>query len=109
MNPNAEGRHILVGESLSVMEIAEILRDRFGDGFPFPRHTVSNTAALMLAPRRGIPQAVARRNLGYPLRFDNERSRSALGMTYRPAAESVVEHFQQLLDDRLVKPRHPVS
>lgn len=109
MNPKAEGRHILVGESLSVMEIAEILRDRFGDGFPFPRNTVSNAAALMLAPRRGIPQAVARRNLRYPLRFDNARSRSALGMTYRPAAESIVEHFQQLLDDGLVKPHHPVS
>ena len=109
MKPEAEGRHVLVGESLSVMGIAEILRGRFGDGFPFPRHTVSNTAALMLAPRRGIPQAVARRNLGYPLRFDNQRSRFALGMTYRPAAESIVEHFQQLLHDGLVKPRHPVS
>lgn len=63
----------------------------------------------MLAPRGDIPLAVARRNLGYPLRFDNQRSRSALGMTYRPASESIVEHFRQLLDDGLVKPRHPFS
>ena len=100
--PEAEGRHILVSESLGLVEIARVLRDHFGDGFPFPRRTVANTVALMLAPRRGIPQAVAKRNLGYPLRFSNRRAREALGMTFRPAAESVVEHFQQLLDDGLV-------
>lgn len=102
LTPEASGRHILVSESLTLVEIAGILRKRFGDAFPFPRRAVSNLAALMLAPRRGIPQAVARRNLGYPLRFDNTRSRTALGMTYRPAKESAEEHFQQLLDDGLV-------
>lgn len=105
VTPEASGRHILVSESLSVIEIGGILRNSFGDGFPFPRNAVSRLAALMLAPRRGIPQAVARRNLGYPLRFDNRRSRTLLGMSYRPAAESVVEHFQQLLDDGLVSVR----
>ena len=106
LTSKASGRHILVSESLSLIQIAEILRKRFGDDFPFPRKAVSNLAALMLAPRRGIPQAVARRNLGYPLRFDNTRSRTALGMTYRPAAESVVDHFRQLLDDGLVAQHH---
>ena len=98
----ASGRHILVSESMSVIRIAGVLGDHFGDGFPFPRQTVPSAVALMLAPRRGIPQAVAKRNLGYPLAFDNRRAREALGMRFRPAAESVVEHFQQLLDDGLV-------
>lgn len=102
--PEASGRrHILVSETLSVIEIADVLRGHFGDRLPFPRQAVSNTVALMLAPRRGIPQAVAKRNLGYPLRFANRRARESLGMTFRPAAESVVEHFRQLLDDGLVK------
>ncbi len=101
--PEANGRHVLVSESLRLIEIAKALRSHFGEGFPFPRQTVSTPAALMLAPRRGIPQAVAKRNLGYPLRFDNRRAIEALGMTFRPAAESVVDHFQQLLDDGLVK------
>ena len=102
LDRRAAGRHILVSETLSAIEIASILRRHFGDGFPFPRNTVSSSAALMLAPRRGIPLAVARRNLGFPLRFDNSRARAALGLAFRPAAESVVEHFQQLLNDGLV-------
>ena len=99
LTPEASGRHILVSETLSVIEIASVLRRHFGDAAPLPRSTVSGSVALMLAPRRGIPLAVARRNLGFPLRFDNSRAREALGLTFRPAAESVVEHFRQLLDD----------
>ena len=100
--PESRGRHILVSETLSLIEIASILRSHFGDGYPFPRQTVSKVVALMLAPRRRIPQAVARRNVGYPLRFDNRYARDALGMTFRPAADSIVDHFRQLLDDGLV-------
>ena len=100
--PEARGRHVLVSETLSLIEIASILRNHFGDGYPFPRQTVSKVVALMLAPRRRIPQAVARRNLGYPLRFDNRYAKDALGMTFRPAAESIVDHFRQLLEDGLV-------
>ena len=107
--PEANGRHVLVSESLRLIEMAKALRGHFGDGFPFPRQTVSTPAALMLAPRRGIPQAVAKRNLGYPLRFDNRRARETLGMTFRPAAESLVEHFQQLLDDGLVRSPSPAG
>ena len=101
--PGAAGRHILVAETLSLIEIASVLRGRFGDAFPFPRQTVPSPVALMMAPRRGIPQAVAKRNLGYPLRFSNRRARGALGMSFRPPAQSVVEHFRQLLDDGVVK------
>lgn len=107
--PEASGRHILVSETLSVIEIAGVLRRHFGDAFPLPHNTVSRSVALMLAPRRGIPLAVARRNLGFPLRFDNSRARAALGLAFRPAAKSVVEHFRQLLDDGLVAPAKPAK
>lgn len=103
--PEAEGRYVLVGETLSLIEMAEVLRARFGDGFPFPRRTVSKRATVMYAPRIGITHAVARRNVGYPLKFDNRRARLQLGLHFRPAAESVVEHFQQLLDDGLTRSR----
>jgi hypothetical protein len=37
------------------------------------------------------------------LAFDNSRSRNELGLTYRPAAQTVTDHFQQMLDDGLVR------
>jgi hypothetical protein len=43
-----------------------------------------------------------KRNVGLPLKFDNRRSRE-LGVKYRPAEETFVEHFQQVIDDGLLK------
>ena len=103
--PEASGRHILVSESLTLGEIAGVLRDHFGSGFPFPRFRIPRMMALLVAPLRGIPRSVVRRNVGYPVRFDNRYARTDLRMSFRPAAEAIVDHFQQLLDDGLVQAR----
>ncbi len=106
--PDANGRHILVAETLGLGEIAGMLRERFGDGHPFPRRTMPKFAATLLAPLRGLERAVVRRNVGHPLRFDNRRARDRLGLAFRPVAETVADHFRQLLDDGLVRVRAPL-
>lgn len=40
---------------------------------------------------------------------DPVRELVELGMTFRPAAEAIVDHFQQLLDDGLVNPARGFS
>ena len=103
VTPEASGRHILVGETLGLLEIAGILRGHFGGGFPFPRLTLPKCITALLAPLGGLRRAVVLRNVGYPLRFDNRRATNRLGVRFRPAAETVVDHFRQLLDDGLVR------
>ena len=105
LTPEASGRHILVSETLSLLEIASVLRSRFGSDFPFPRHTIPRVVAALFSPLRGVPRRLVWRNAGYPLRFDNRYAKSDLEMNFRPAAESIVDHFQQLLDDGLVARR----
>ena len=41
--------------------------------------------------------------MGYPIFFNAQKSKDELGIEYRPVQESLVEHFQQLLDDGIVK------
>jgi hypothetical protein len=53
----------------------------------------------------GIPLAYIARNVGHPVRFDNRYARQDLGLSFRPAHEAVVDHFQQLIDDGLVERR----
>ena len=100
----ASGRHILVSETLSLLEIASVLRSRFGRRFGFPRFTIPKAVAVLFSPLRGVPRRLVRRNVGYPLRFDNQYAKTDLGMTFRPVEETIVDHFQQLLDDGLVNP-----
>ncbi len=97
--PEAHGRYIVTADSLSLLGIGKILRGRFGPLYPFPRTTVPKAIVKIIAPAAGLTRKFVDRNVGYPLAFDNSRSRSELGLEYRPVERTVTDHFQQMLDD----------
>jgi nucleoside-diphosphate-sugar epimerase len=101
--PDAAGRHICVSRSMSFLEIGRVLRANFGGRYPFPRRELPKFMVWLAAPMSGITFKYVAANVGYPLRFDNSRARTKLGMEFRPPETTVIEHFQQLLDDGLVK------
>ncbi|MCG8391588.1 MAG: NAD-dependent epimerase/dehydratase family protein [Pseudomonadales bacterium] len=104
-NPEAEGRYILVSQSVSMLHIAGMLRKQFGRRYPFPMMKVPKPVVWAVGPFMGpVTRKFISRNVGYPLRFDNSRSQ-ALGVTYRPAADTLKDHFEQVLDDGLVRRR----
>ena len=105
LRPDVGGRYIVVSETMDLKQIADVLRDAYGDGFPFPRLTLPRFVVYLLAPLRGLPRRVVQRNVGYPLKFDSRRAGSELGIRLRPAAETIVDHFAQLLADGLVPAR----
>jgi nucleoside-diphosphate-sugar epimerase len=97
--PTASGRHILVSGEARLLDIANILRKHFGEGFPFPRRQVPEFMFWLIAPMYGFTRKYVSRNVGYPIKFDNSYSKEDLGMTYIPVEQTVTEHFQQILDD----------
>ena len=104
--PSAEGRHILCHESRTVLELSNLLRDRFGSKYPFPKKTLPKFLIWLVAPFVGLERGFVSANVGYPpLKFDNTRSREALGIDYRPLEDTLCEHFQQMVDDGFVKKR----
>lgn len=103
-SPQASGRYILNASELTMLEIAKILRDKFGNAYPFPRMEVPTFVVWAFGPLMGpITRDFVKRNVGQPLKFDNRRSREHLGVQYRPVAETFIEHFQQVIDDGLLK------
>lgn len=99
----AHGRYIVNAESLTLLDIGRILRRRFGPFYPFPRMTAPKVLVKAIAPAAGLTRKFVDRNIGYPLEFDNSRSRNELGLVYRPAEQTITEHFRQMLDDGLVR------
>lgn len=102
-NPNASGRYIISGGSLSLLEMGEILRQHFGQKFPFPRNQVPKKAFKFIGPALGFSRDFIEKNMGYPIFFNADKSKKELDMSYRNIDTSLVEHFQQLLDDGVVK------
>lgn len=103
--PDASGRHLTVSESLSYMDISKAFMQHFGKRYPFPRMKAPKFILWLVAPLLGLTRKFVSTNVGFPLEFDNQYIKSDLGMTFRSGSESVIDHFQQLLDDGLVKKR----
>jgi nucleoside-diphosphate-sugar epimerase len=101
--PEATGRYLVNAGTLSFPEIGKILRRHFGEFYAFPRTTAPKFAAKMMAPLIGMTREYIDLNVGYRIAFDNSRSREELGLKYRPLEDTVNEHFQQMLDDGVVK------
>ncbi|MET3960620.1 nucleoside-diphosphate-sugar epimerase [Marmoricola sp. OAE513] len=101
--PSAHGRYITNSETMSMLGIGQVLRENFGYRPSFPLFEAPKALIRLAAPVAGLTRKYVDLNVGYPLRFDNSRTVAELGIDFRPAADSVVEHFQQMIDDGLVR------
>lgn len=101
--PEASGRHIVASGEATLLDLANILRKHFGDNYPFPRKQVSKFLFWLTAPMHGFTRKYASKNTGIKIKFDNSYSKEDLGMSYIPVEQTVKEHFQQILDDGLLK------
>jgi nucleoside-diphosphate-sugar epimerase len=101
--PAAHGRYITNAETMSMLDISHALRAKFGWRPSFPLLEAPKPLIRLAAPVAGLTRKFVDRNVGYPLRFDNSRTVKELGIDFRPGAETVVEHFQQMIDDGLAR------
>lgn len=101
--PEAHGRYIVNADSVSFLDIGKILRRKYGPLYTFPRTTAPKSVVRAVAPLIGLTRDVVDLNVGYPLAFDNSRSRNELGLAYRPVEQTFTEQFEQMIDDGLVR------
>lgn len=103
--PEAEGRHLLVSKILTMINIAKILRGHFGKAYPFPKAVVPKALVWTFGPIMGpVTRTFISKNVGHPLAFNNHRSLT-LGVEYIAVEQTLIEHFQQILDDGQIKKR----
>lgn len=78
-DPDAEGRHIVWAGDYPLGHIADILKARFGDRYPFPVDTA-------------LPEGAA------PHPADNSKSKTKLGISYRALEPATIAMFEQLIE-----------
>lgn len=101
--PAAHGRYVANSEIVSMLGLSTMLRHHFGGRLSFPTRELPTFMIKLAAPVVGLTRQYVDRNVGWPLCLDNSRTRAELGIEFRPAEESVVEHFQQMIDDGLAR------
>jgi nucleoside-diphosphate-sugar epimerase len=103
--PKAEGRYIVSEGTYSLLTMAEILKKRFPK-YPLPRTLLPKALVWLVGPiAAGVSRRFVKLNVGYSIGFDNARSRHTLQLHYRPIEETLQQHFQQMIDDGLLKKR----
>jgi nucleoside-diphosphate-sugar epimerase len=102
-NTDANGRYILSGTEKNLLEISQILREKFGDKYPFPKRKLPKFLVWLVGPSVGMSRKFVNRNIGKPLRFDHSKSKNELGINYRSIETTVTDHMNQLLSDGIIK------
>lgn len=100
-NSQASGRYIGVAAVETFFNIGQILKHEVGGGYKWPSIQAPKWLAKLVGPLFGQTRKEIQNNVGYPYQFDNSRSQE-IGLTYRPIAETLVEHLQQLISDGLI-------
>jgi dihydroflavonol-4-reductase len=101
--PNAKGRHIISASETSFMTLAGILRKKYGNQYPFPSRTLPKFLVWMMAPMAGFKRKMISRNVGYHWRVDHSKSIKELKVKYRPLDKSIIDFFQQMIDNDVFK------
>ncbi|WP_281613208.1 NAD-dependent epimerase/dehydratase family protein [Flammeovirga sp. SubArs3] len=96
--PNANGRNIISNVSLTVLEMANLLREKFGNEYPLPKKELPKFMVWLLGPLQGLSRKMVSKNFGYKWLVDNSKSIKELEMNYRPAKETLNDFFQQMVD-----------
>ncbi len=100
--PDANGRNIISGHNTSLPAIAQSLLPRFSQ-YPVPRRVLPKWLVWLVGPLVGTSRKFVARNVGYPWKADNRKSREALGLSYRSLQESVQEMFQQMIESGVIQ------
>lgn len=102
MSESANGRHVLVSGSASVMDIAAWIKKAMPGRCKLPLWQAPKFLIWLIAPIFGITRDFVKRNVGYPIEFDNSRAKQELGIEFRTVEQSAVDHAQQVIDDGLI-------
>lgn len=95
IDEKAAGRYILAEkEMISLLDMARIIRPYHRRPRLLPRRPVPNWTIRILGPLFGLTQAYIRNHLGIRFTADNRRSIEELGIAYRPAEETLADHYR---------------
>ena len=101
--PEATGRNIISNESRPLLDLCKILSEEYGNKYPIPKNEMPKFLVWLVGPMFGIKRKMVANNVGYPLKLDNSKSINHLKMQYRPVKESIVDFFQQMIDNGIFK------
>ncbi len=103
MELDATGRHIMVADTLSALEMAQPLIEKYDGKYAFPKKKLPKFMLYLFGPFMGFSWKFINNNVGIPVYLDNTKAKENLGINFRDPKETITDHAEQLINDGLVK------
>ena len=101
-SPTASGRHICVSDQKTFLDMANVIKASYPN-YPLPKGFVPKWLFWLIAPVAGFTRKYVKLNVGIDLKFDNSYIRKDLGIEFIPFEKTITDHFEQILNDGIVK------
>ena len=102
---SANGRNILYNKSLSLLDMAKIIKNKFGDDWALPKGEAPKWLIWLIGPLmdKTLTRKMVSNNFKHPWRADNSKSIKELGIEYTPIEKCIEDMFQQMIDNGIAK------
>ncbi len=101
-NERAEGRYLCTSETLSMIDVLNILREAGYNKYKLPKIKMTGTLGnalvkmLVCTQPKGV-RTFIRTHVGRNVQFDNSKIRQDFKMTFRPVKESILEAVEDII------------
>ncbi|NVK26637.1 MAG: NAD-dependent epimerase/dehydratase family protein [Flavobacteriia bacterium] len=101
-NPEAHGRYITSAHETNLLEMGQILSEKFSD-YPLPKRPMPKWLLLLIGPMANklFTRKMIRNNVDIEWKADNSKIKRELGIQFRPQKESLNDAFQVMIDEGL--------
>jgi len=102
--PEANGRYITCGHSTNFLELAQALQPKYGRDFPVPKRALPKWLLYLVGPlvNKTLTRKFIKNNVDKEWKADNSKSRTELGISYRPVEETMIDSFQSMIDAGII-------
>ncbi len=101
-NLPAKGRHIIVNESMTMIEISKMLQKLYGSTYKLPNMELPKFMLYLVGWTQGMGWKTVKNNFGLPLKFDNSKSKNELKLEYTPLEQTFKDMTDQMVKLGLV-------
>lgn len=101
LTPTAKGRHIAAAFQEDFLKMVNPIRKKYPN-YPLPKSYAPKWLFKLIGPLMGFSRKYVDRNVGYDVIFDNSYVKKDLDMDFIPLEETITDHFEQLVNDRLI-------
>jgi nucleoside-diphosphate-sugar epimerase len=95
------GRFILAERTMDFLELSKIIKKNYGNKYKVPLMKAPKFLFMLIAPLFGATRKFVKRNVGFPIRFNTNRSKTILGLNYRDM-EDTVKHMVESMNEHKI-------